>query len=110
MATATEKRVNEHSKQIAIIQEQQIEYYRLLKSINEKLSPDFFGKVEAMYEYVITGNGVTSLKTWRNEIDRERQDFKENRTDALTERRKWFYGVTMFSAGAVVNALFNFIK
>jgi hypothetical protein len=109
MTDTNTRRLNRHSKQLTAIEGQQIEYYKILSGIDKKLSNEFFEKVEAVYEYVIIGNGVTSLKTWRNEIDNERKENKENQVDKLTERRKWVYGVTIFCAGVIINAVYNFI-
>lgn len=71
--SAINKRLNQHSKKIAVIEQQQQEQHKLLTSIDKKLSPEYFEQVKMLYEYVIVGNGQPSLKSWRNEIDKERQ-------------------------------------
>lgn len=110
MADAITKQLNEHSKKIAVITQQQIEQSKLLAGIDKKLSDDFFGQVDKLYEYVIVGNGVTSLKQWRAEIDKERAERAVLVDDVKNERRKWLFYIVTFSSGALVNALFRFIK
>ena len=114
---AVNKRLSDHSKKIAVIDERQQEYYKLLMQIDKKLSPDFFTKVEAMYEFVIVGNGVSSLKSWRNEVDGKLEGIQTRNTtrdaeetskekDLKAERRKWIYGLVIFSLGVLTNIIF----
>lgn len=106
----TTTRLNSHSKKIAVIEQQQQEHYKLLSGIDKKLSDDFFERNEKMYEYVIVGNGVTSLKQWRAEIDKERAERKAVESDVKAERRKWIFYIVTFSAGVATNIIFNFFK
>lgn len=108
MATTT-TRLNDHSKKIDRITEQQVEQGRLLSSIDKKLSDEFFDKVNSMYEYVITGNGVASLKAWRGDVVKQLAEIQDGKKDARTERRKWIMNIVIFSLGVLVNAVFRLL-
>jgi hypothetical protein len=107
MVTNTEKRVNEHSKKIDRLEEKTIEQFRLLTSIDKKLTDEFFEKIEDMYKYLLVDNGTLSMKSWRREIDRERTEKQEAVRDWQSERRKWIYGITLFSLGVFTNYIFT---
>ena len=109
-AAIVEKRINDHSKKITAVEEQQIEFSKILSGIDKKLSDEFFNKNEKVYEFLFEGNGVTSMKQWRAEIDKERATRSAIDNDIKQERRKWIFYMVTFALGALVNALFKFIK
>ena len=100
---------NRHSKEIAALEQQQIEQFKIISSIDKKLSYEFFNKVNDLYDYVVVGNGVPSLKAWRQEVDKERGERKEGDEDGRSERRRWLYGIFIFSLGVATNILLKYI-
>jgi hypothetical protein len=100
---------NRHSKKIAILEQEQIEHFKIISSIDRKLSDEFFNKVNGMYDYIVVGNGTPSLKAWRQEIDKERGERKEDEKDGRSERRRWLLGIFIFSLGVATNILLGYI-
>jgi hypothetical protein len=82
----------------------------VLLKIDRKLDEKFFSRFEELYKYIVIGNGESSLKHWRREVDNERQVHalkEKNRENAETlrqnevkaERRKWIDRILLFVLG-----------
>lgn len=110
MTAIVDKRLSDHSKKIYAIEEQQAEFGKVLTGIDKKLSNEFFDKNEKVYKLLFEGNGITSMRQWRAEIDKERAQKAAIDSDIKIERRKWMFYIITFSSGALVNALFKLIK
>ena len=106
-AIKNRERLNRHSEKLNDLYKTQTEYNKMLRSIDKKLSDEFFANMNEMYRYMMVGNGEVSLKVWRREMEAERKLRGAQMTEAKIERRKWIYGLVIFSLGVVVNYMFT---
>lgn len=96
----TSDRIDQHSKEIFELQNN---YKEILLIISTRLPADLAKKVDVMYEYFIIGNGKPSLKAWRDTIDVEREEAREEKKATMSDKNKW----TLWAAGQIMTiALF----
>lgn len=99
--TVVSKRLEEHSKKIDRIDQQQAEHYRILSSIDRRLTPELLAKIE-QHDHTLYGNGspgmdeqIRNIGAW---IDSQKQSADRRR--AWWDKFQWIV-IPMGVAGVV---------
>lgn len=82
---ADKKRLDDHSKKIDRIEQQQAEQYRILSSIDRRLTPELLEKIE-QHDHTLYGNGQPGM----DEQIRNIGAWIETQKQAAERRRAWW--------------------